>query len=286
LLYKFLVNPHEPPNGGHFRALSTRIPSGTIFSAEEPAACQYYGAALGLMIDLGLKALSAALPDRIPAGQPADAMNFMMVGRRRDGLVFATGEASAVGWGALPDADGLNAVVNFKAGNLMNIPAEVEEAKYPLLVTRRAVEIDSGGPGRFRGGLAHIKEYVPLIDSCRLVLWLERTVTPAWGVRGGWPGRTARCVIDPGGEDEKTVTKVSHLPIPRRTLVRCYTAGGGGYGPPWERPSTAVLEDVHDGYVSPQGAEGDYGLRFVADSLVLDRKATVRARAAMKQNAE
>lgn len=283
LVYKFLINPHEPPNGGHFRALSVKIPPGTLFSAEEPAACLYYGPAVAMMIDLCLKALSDAMPDRIPAAQPSDQMNFMMAGETEDGLMFMTGEASAVGWGALPDADGLNAVVNYLGGDLLNLPAEVEEAKYPLLVSRRALETDSGGPGRFRGGLAHIKEYIPVAPGCRLLLWLERTVTPPWGVQGGCAGTTARCIIDPGGENEKIVTKVNHLPIPERTLVRCYTAGGGGYGPPWERSISAVLEDVADGYVSREGAERDYGLCFVDGTLTVDEAATKAARAALAE---
>ena len=283
LVYKFLINPHDPPNGGHFRGLSVKIPPGTLFSAEEPAACLYYGPAAALMIDLCLKALSDAMPDRIPAAQASDQMNFMIAGETEDGLMFMTGEASAVGWGAMPDADGLNAVVNYLGGDLLNLPAEVEEAKYPLLVTCRALETDSGGPGKFRGGLAHIKEYVPVAPGCRLLLWLERTVTPPWGVQGGWPGTTARCIIDPGGDSEKIVTKVNHLPIPERTVVRCYTAGGGGYGPPWQRPVPAVLEDVADGYVSREGAARQYGLRFAHGTLTVDEKATQAARTVMAE---
>jgi len=283
LAYKFLINPHQSPNGGHFRALTVTAPPASIFSAQEPAACQYYAPALGLMIELVLKALSEVLPGCVPAGQPADQMNFMIVGWMRNGQMFSTGEASAVGWGALPNADGLNATVNYMAGDLLNLPAEVEEAKYPLRVTRRALEADSGGAGRFRGGLAMIKEYVPLVPGCRLSLWLERTVTSAWGAQGGFAGRTARCIVDPDGPTEMLLKKVNHLPIAPGTVLRCYTAGGGGYGPPWERPIEEVLEDVRDGYVSRQGVERDYGLRSVGQELKVDEIATQRARAEMEQ---
>jgi N-methylhydantoinase B len=285
LVYKFLINPHQPPNGGHFRPLKVIAPAGTLFAAEEPAACLYYAPALGLMIELALKAMAEAVPDRIPAGQPADQMNFMMAGESANGLMFMTGEASAVGWGALPHADGLNATVNYMAGDLLNLPAEVEEAKYPLLVMRRALETDSGGAGRFRGGLAHIKEYKPVAPGCRLLLWLERTMTPAWGVQGGRPGSTARCIIDPSGPKEIQIKKVNHLPIEAGTVVRCYTAGGGGYGPPWERPVSAVLEDLLDGYVGRDGAEREYGVRFGPGTLQVDEAATHAAREAMKRHA-
>jgi len=285
LAYKFLINPHQLPNGGHFRPLSLTAPRGTLFNAQEPAACLYYGPQIGLMIELILQALSKALPERIPAGQPSDQMNFMMAGRTSDGMVFMTGEASAVGWGALPDDDGLNAMVNYMAGDLKNLPAEVEEAKYPLRVTCRALETDSGGAGRYRGGLALIKEYEPTMPGCNLLLWLERTATPGWGVAGGKNGRTARCVIDPGGDSEKVMKKANHIPIAPGTTVRCYTAGGGGYGPPWKRDIQMVLEDLIDGYVSRTAAETQYGLRFNDDTLVLDQAATQQARAALAETA-
>ncbi len=284
LAYKFLVNPHQPPTGGHFRALSVTAPRGSIFAATEPAACLYYAPHLGLMIELVLRALSGALPGRIPAGQPSDQMNFMVAGRLPDGRMFITGEASAVGWGALPDADGLNAVVNYMAGDLKNLPAEVEEAKYPLRVTCRALEPDSGGPGRFRGGLALVKEYVPTAPGCRLVLWLERTVTPAWGAAGGRPGRTARCVVDPGGPRERVLYKANHLPLEPGVTVRCITAGGGGYGPPWERDVGRVVDDVLDGYISRDAAQRDYGVVLREDGV--DEEATRRAREWMRRAAE
>ena len=283
LAYKFLINPHHPPNGGHFRSLSLTAPLGTIFSAQEPAACFFYAPHLGLMIELFLKALSQALPGRVPAGQPSDQMNFMMTGKTRHGELFVTGEASAVGWGALPHEDGLNSMVNYMAGDLKNIPAEVEEAKYPLRVTARTLEVDSGGAGRQRGGLALLKEYQPIGPDCRLLLWLERTVTPGWGVAGGQPGRTARCIVDPGGAGETMLKKANHRPIPAGVIIRCYTAGGGGYGPAYERNIQAVLDDLLDGYITPQAAEGLYGLRFREGSVEVDQAATQQARLELAQ---
>jgi N-methylhydantoinase B len=285
LAYKFLINPHHSPNGGHFRPLTVTAPTGTLFAAQEPAACLYYAPQIGLMIELILKVMAAALPGRVPAGQPSDQMNFIMAGHTASGGLFVTGEASAVGWGALPDEDGLNAVVNYMAGDLKNISAEVEEAKYPLRVTCRMLEQDSGGAGRYRGGLALIKAYQPTAPGCRLLLWLERTVTPGWGVAGGRAGRTARCIVDPGGPAERLLKKANHLPIPAGTVVRCYTAGGGGYGPPWERDPQRVLDDLRDGYISRDKAERDYGVCFRAGSLEIDEAATRLARLGLAQQA-
>ena len=114
-------------------------------------------------------------------------------------------------------------------------------------------------------------------------LFLQLKIDTLAGIQGGLPGSTARCIIDPGGENERLVTKANHLPIADRTVVRCYTAGGGGYGPPWKRPVSAVLEDVADGYVSREGARRHYGLRFAGDTLTVDEKATKAARAVMAE---
>lgn len=286
LAYKFLINPHHPPNGGHFRPLTVTAPMGSLFAAQEPAACLYYAPQIGLMIELILKVMAQALPEQVPAGQPSDQMNFIMAGQTAAGMLFVTGEASAVGWGALPDEDGLNAVVNYMAGDLKNISAEVEEAKYPLRVTCRALEQDSGGAGRYRGGLALIKAYQPTAPGCRLLLWLERTVTPGWGVASGTAGRTARCIVDPGGPDERLLKKANHLPIPSGVTVRCYTAGGGGYGPPWERDLQRVLDDLRDGYISREKAEQDYGVCFRAGPFEIDEAATRQTRLNMARHAE
>jgi len=135
-----------------------------------------------------------------------------------------------------------------------------------------------GGSFAVVGLPCHIhKEYVPTASDCRLLLWLERTVAPAWGVQSGRVGRTARCIVDPGGPKEIVLKKANHFPIAPNTVVRCYTAGGGGYGPPWERPIEAVLEDVQDGYVSRAGAKQDFGLRFVDGTMTVDEPATKAA---------
>ncbi len=174
-------------------------------------------------------------------------------------------------------------MVNYMAGDLKNIPAEVEEAKYPLLVTCRALEPDSGGPGRYRGGLAHVKEYEPTAPGCKLFLWLERTLTPGWGVAGGKAGSTARCIIDPGGPTEVVMQKANHIPIASGITARCYTAGGGGYGPSWERDVQLVLDDLLDGYISRAAAEAEYGLRFQDGTEMVDLKQTKQARATLAQ---
>jgi N-methylhydantoinase B len=282
LAFKFLVLPHVEPNGGSFRSLRVIAPSGSIFAAQEPAACIYYFPHLGLMIDLVLKALAPALPDRVIAGQTADPMNVFVTGYHPGtGQRFMTGESTALGWGAAPHQDGENAVVNLGGGDLKNMPVEVLESKYPIRMARHLLRVDSGGAGRQRGGLGIIKEYVPWAEGITVSLWFERARMPAWGLFGGESGQPPVVVLDPGRPEERQVWKVNHLLTRPGTCISARTGGGGGYGPPWERPVEKVLDDLVDGYVSRDEAELTYGVQFQGEGISVDMAATTSTRAKM-----
>ena len=284
LAYKFLINPHHAPNGGHFRALKVIVPPRTMYSAEEPAAVVYYGTPLGMMIEVVLKALSQAIPDRVAAGQRSDPMNVCLAGYLPDGRVsYVMAEATAVGFGAFDGSDGANAVVNYMGGDLKNLPAEVLESKYPLQIHRHALEPDSAGPGLYRGGLGIIKDYMPTDGNSQLTLWFERNVTPPWGLAGGEAGRPARVILGAGTAQARVLMKVNHLRVPPGLIISARTGGGGGYGPSWRRPIEGVLNDVLDGYVSRAAAQEDYGLRFADDTLRVDEAAAHWARLAMAE---
>jgi len=249
LAYKCLINPAVPVTAGTFRNLTVVAPENTVFNAREPHATLHYYPPLGLMIDLVLKALAPALPGAVVAGQPADPMNVTIVGRRADGSRWVTGDATAVGWGAHAGGDGCNGLINYGAGDLKNYPVEVIESRYPLRVHRYGLREGSGGAGRHRGGLGIVREYELLEDGIEVSLWLERSKLPAWGLFGGGDGAPTRGEIEVGGEVEP-VTKVNARRLPRGARVRVMTGGGGGYGPPSERPPAEVEDDRADGYIA------------------------------------
>jgi N-methylhydantoinase B len=282
LAFKFLVLPDAQPNGGSFRSLRVEVPSGSIFDAREPAACIYYFPHLGLMMDLVLRAVAPALPDKVLGGQTADPMNVFLAGfHPRDGRLFMTGESTAMGWGASSGQDGENAVVNYGGGDLKNLPIEVLEGKYPIQMARHLLNVGSGGAGRQRGGLGIIKDYVALAEGMTLSLWFERSLMPGWGLFGGHDGRPPVVILDPGTSRERKLWKVNHLCLTPGTRVSARTGGGGGFGPPWERPIDKVVDDVADGYISRKEAENTYGVCFEHQSLVVNESATGAARKAM-----
>jgi N-methylhydantoinase B len=250
LAFKFLVNPDVPVTAGTFRNLQVLAPPQSVFDAREPAACMYYYPHLGLMIDLFIRAMAPAMPDAVVAGQPADPMNIIFCGRDpRNGERFVSGEATAVGWGAYAGGDGTNALINYGGGDLKNFPVEVMEARYPLRIHRYGLIPDSGGAGRWRGGLGVVRDYETLADDLTMSLWFERTRTPGLGLFGGQDGTVTSVEVDTG-EGARPLLKVNQLPVPRGTRVSVRIGGGGGYGPPQERDPQDVEEDLTDGYVS------------------------------------
>jgi N-methylhydantoinase B len=260
LAFKFLFNPEVPVTGGTFQNVTVVAETGSIFDAQEPAACQYYYPHLGLMIDLFIRALAPAMPHAVVAGQPADPMNIMFTGRNpRSGERFVCGEATAIGWGASAAGDGTNALINYGGGDLKNFPVEVVESLYPLRIHRYGLWENSGGAGEYRGGLGVVREYETLADEIDLSLWFERTITPGWGLFGGKEGRATIVLVD-RGDHETEILKVNRLPLPRGARVVIRTGGGGGFGVPAERDGEALERDLLDGYVtSPSDTDDEKG---------------------------
>jgi N-methylhydantoinase B len=260
LAFKFLINPEVSPTDGTFRCLHVYAPPGTIFAAEEPAACQYYYPHAGLMIDLFITLMAPLMPDKVSASQCADPMNVFFNGiDPATGETWVTGEAVAVGWGASLERDGENGLANYGGGDLKNVPGEVVESKYPLRVVEYGLSEDSGGAGRRRGGLAIHREFETLVDGTHVSCWLERSRTGPWGIFGGQQGSTPKVeILRPKGEPLHKL-KVSHVVCPKGTFIRLTTGGGGGYGKPEERERNLVEADLIDGYVSREAAEGVYG---------------------------
>ncbi len=254
LAFKFLVNPDLPVTDGTFRNLEVVTEAGSVFDARPPAACQYYYPHLGLMIDLFLRALSEVCPDRVVAGQPADAMNLLFTGRDpATGRAYVCGEATGVGWGAHQGGDGANGLANYGAGDLKNLPVEVIEARYPLRVHRYQVRPDSGGRGCWRGGLGVLREYETLTDTTSVSVWWERTQTPGWGLLGGEDGTPGTVRVEADAVTRE-VLKVDRLPLGRGVRVIACTGGGGGFGSPEQRDPAAHQRDLLEGYVTADRA--------------------------------
>ena len=182
----------------------------------------------------------------------------------------------AVGHGGRPFADGLDAI--YQRHN-ENYPGEFMEMEYPLRMERYAIAPDSGGPGKYRGGCGVIRDVRLLASEGTFGLRVENNIFPAWGVAGGMGGGTSRVIMNPGTEAAKEIRAFSDDNLWKKgDLVRVYTAGGGGWGDPFERETDQVLDDVLDGFVSIQASRNSYGVVIDPETLVIDQHATAAKR--------
>jgi N-methylhydantoinase B len=188
---------------------------------------------------------------------------------------FLLADGIGVGYGARPNADGIDAVY-FVAQE--NYPVEFLEVGYPVRLRTYGVVRDSGGAGRFRGGCGIVREYEVLAEDAILAIRIDSIKNPPWGIDGGMSGGTGSAVINPGTSRERVLAPLSDgNRLMRGDILRIETGGGGGYGHPFDRPAETVLEDVLGGYVSHEAAERLYGV--VLDCDRVDEEATARMRA-------
>lgn len=265
--FKHLIGPDAPVTGGNFKTMDIVVPEKTIFSAQEPAACGWYFSALGLLIDLVIKALSPVLKEQSAAAHYGDSMVITFSGHdTRNDSEFLYVEPTAGGWGAFDANDGQSGLINNSNGDFRNLPVEVLEDKYPLKVNTYGLRPNSGGAGRNRGGLGIIREYEVRSEQANLYLWFERSKTPAWGLFNGESGKKPKVVVRTTDKIEEML-KVNAKSLKRGDLVQAETGGGGGFGHPFDRNPEKVLDDVLDGYIDPTEALSTYGV-------VLKREAT------------
>ena len=249
---KCALCPEVPHNEGSFRPVHVSAPEGSIFNPRFPAAVAGRQIAGHFVPHAVMGALADVLPDRVIAEGAAGIWLTTVRGRGRDRFVSVF--FSAGGTGARPGKDGLSTTA-FPSG-VATAPAEVIETTGPLVVRRKELRQDSGGPGEFRGGLGSTIEVdVPTGEPYMVSVLSDRFGQPAEGYAGGGPGARA-------GFRTSTRTRRSpklSLPLPAGASFTLELPGGGGFGDPRERDPEAVAEDVREGLVSRAAARRDYG---------------------------
>jgi N-methylhydantoinase B len=258
LAFRYLLLPEGDANEGTFRPLKLVLPEGTIVSAKPTAAMGAYNAALPMLIDLVIRALGEAVPDRVAAGHYGTFSTLSYAGRHPDtGMLWQCYDSGFGGWGALADMDGPGPFRTMCHGDTRLIPIETHEASYPFMVESFSLRADSGGPGTFRGGLGLERRYL-ILAPCRISTRFERTVSPAWGMHGGGDGRPGDVLIERADGTTQVALKET-LMLAAGDRVRIHTGGGGGYGDPRQRDRDRVRADLMRGYVSQQAACEVYG---------------------------
>jgi N-methylhydantoinase B len=283
---KAALAPDVVPNAGMWAPLTVTAPPGTIVNPLPPAANQASASeTIQRCADLLLRCLAPAVPDSVMAGTFASATVLMIDGRdplqwRREMLNRERAvimDNSPGGMGGRRAGDGVSGI-KVHTGNARVPSIESEEYTSPIRALRWERIPDTGGAGRERGGCGVAREWEILEDEVNFTLMSERANVPAVGLFGGRAGATAHFAVNPGLESEVVLaskTPPTRLDAGDRFLLQ--SAGGGGYGPAWERAIERVVDDVKDGYVTRQGAARDYGVVLDADGTV-DAAATAALR--------
>jgi N-methylhydantoinase B len=274
-----------PINDGQFRALDIVLPPGRVISAQKPSAMRMWMTFPMTVVDTIFKALAPAIPDHVIAGHHADLVLGRVNGRRPSDNSFYIylGGLIGGGWGAKHDSDGVNATVAINDGDTHNGPSEQVEAKYPVLIERYALRPDSGGAGKFRGGLG-TEQVVQMRGKISFNAQMDRTRCRPWGLSGALSGFGNAVAIHRFGEDEQGFAngKAFDQVLEPGDAYILRSGGGGGYGSPLDREPEKVERDVRQGYVTKASAEKLYGIVFHDGTLDVDLVRTQKRREEMR----
>lgn len=285
--FKCLTSPLDMPiNEGQFRALDIVLPPGSVVSAVKPAAMRMWMTYPMTVVDTIFKAVAPAMPDQVAAGHHADLVVGRVNGRKASDNSFYIylGGLIGGGWGAKHNSDGMNATIAMNDGDTHNGPSEQVEAKYPLLVERYCLRPDSGGAGKFRGGLG-TEQVMQAVNQINFSSQMDRVKCKPWGLFEGLSGFGNSVAIHRGGASEETLFpngKAFNQVLKPGDAYILRSGGGGGYGSPLERDLDRLAHDVRCGYVTREQAEANYGAVFKADGSI-DAAATATRRAEMRK---
>ena len=262
-------------NEGVTDVFRCRIPKRTILSSEFPAPVVSRMTCMLRMISAYTVALAKAFNGEVVADMQ-NIQIYGLYGEDLEGKLFLMREIFGAGSGARPYADGTDAVDLVPYSK--NLPAEFIEQRFPVTVERVGLSMDSGGPGKYRGGLGYVKELRTLVDGHYTTV-TERTAFACIGINGGRPGAPGGSIKNPGSDGEEHVFYARDaVPVVTDDLIRLITPGGGGWGDPLERDIEAVRMDVVRRLVSHASAEREYGVVMDLATFVVDGAATTKLR--------
>ena len=270
-----------PPNSGFFRPIEVIAPEGTVVNVAFPGATFMRGLTIYRINNVLFGALAKAMPERAIAADEGGTSIVLMEGEDRNRERFIYMETISGAWGGRANLDGIDTASNI-TGLQSNTPAEVLETEYPIELVQYGYVQDSGGAGRFRGGLGLVREYRYVAERGTLQMRADRVKFAPYGIYGGKPGGRCKNVYDPYGSNVTLESKVKNRPLRAGDVVRHVMAGAGGYGWPFERDIELVVRDVLDEKVSVAAARNEYGVVIDAKTLQPDLPASRRLRAEMR----
>jgi N-methylhydantoinase B len=274
---KTAIDPNNliPPNSGCWRSIEIRAPQASVVNAEFPAPVVYANHEISHRVaDMVMGALAGFMPEQVMACSQGTSAILTLGGvDPRRGRRYVSYETVKGGFGARPNKDGINVIAS-GISNTMNTPVEILEMAFPVRVERYAIEPDSGGAGRYRGGCGARRVW-RMLDGADATgaLCMERMTSPPFGLMGGKAGAAAVVTLTTPDGATRHLPSKGAFAAPAGSVVDMATPGSGGFGPAAERDPGAIGRDLVDGYVSAAAAERDYG---VVDAQALRRAAVAK----------
>jgi N-methylhydantoinase B len=254
-----LLDPDMSLNSGFHRTVQLVAPAGSLVNPRHPAAVGDRATTAQVLADMVANCVSQMSGERRLAAS-GSFQGWAFEGRRPDGRPYTIYESVAGGLGATDAADGIDAVRSWPVGS-MNAPIEAYEHDAPAVFRRYSLRPDSGGAGRFQGGLGLRRDVEVRGHDVRMTTYTMRQLVPPPGLEGGGPGAACAFVLNPETPGERRLPIViTSLPLAEGDVVSCRTPGGGGYGPPSARDPALIRRDLAEGRISAEFARDHYGL--------------------------
>jgi len=266
-----------PYTEGAFRPIRVITIPGTVTHVTMPGASSMRGVTGFRVFDAVNGALAQLIPHRIPAAGEGGNTLAIFSGSDVDGSQFVYYELVCGTWGGNPEADGNDGLSN-PSSTAANIPVEVAEAEFPVVIERYGLAPDTGGAGRHRGGLALERAWRLLAPTALVIVRSDRQIHAPYGLSGGASGETSVNVILRADGTSESLPPMCTPSLSAGDVFYHRTAGAGGWGDPFDRDPAAVAEDVMTEMVTREAAQRDYGV-------VLDEESKVRVEATARLRA-
>jgi N-methylhydantoinase B len=280
----YTLNPQLLLNAGLTRPFTCIAPEGTVLNPQFPAAVGMRSLTCGRLRSLIFGAFSQAIPARMPAAPAGSSsiVNVMTTDNHTHRTILAAINPIVGGGGGMPHRDGTNGS-GADAAYLKNTPIEITEAEVPIQVMRYGLLPDSGGAGRWRGGLATALDFRVFSPHTSITARnRDRSRFRPWGTLGGKAGEPSNFIRNPGTARQQVLGNTDLVVADPGDIIHIHSPGGGGRGSPLDREPERVLLDVERGYVSLEAAEAEYGVVIrdgtIAVAATQDLRSARRAR--------
>lgn len=277
-----LVDAEIPSAEGYMRPINVVAPAGSIVNPNLPGAANARGMTGGRMLEVLFGALEKAIPGSCLAAGGSEPGSFGF-GGRHNGQQFVCRVACWGSWGGRFEHDGIDGL-SWLSGNQSNQPVELIESKSPVEIRRYGFVPNTGGPGKYRGGLSLVVEWGLLAEEAVFTSRSDRRFNLPYGLNGGKTGTPSWTILNQGRPNEKVlpVLQTEALKVTKGDSVTYIKEGSGGYGDPLVRDPEMVLDDVLDEKLAIDYAEAEYGVVIDPMTRTVDKEATSNCRKAMK----